>query len=188
MSTQPRSLIRRGEWLVRLLPWLLLLGGAFAVGRYAPDLAMVAGASDVEVKRPPVIEHPWRADLIGQHVRLPDKDLWGRPIPRNRNLFVATVSCSSCGDPSRLIEQLRVSRLRPLVVVSDAFTPEYAKALRDADGIVAIETRAGDVVVPDGMLRHAPQIGLVDASGKIVAVPNSSTPLEEFLRSGGKEE
>lgn len=188
MSTHQRSLVRRGQWLVRLLPWLLLLGGAFAVGRYAPFLAMVAGASDVEVKRPPVIEHPWRGDLVGQQVRLPDEDLWRRPIPRDQNLFVATISCSSCGDPSRLIDQLRVSRLRPVVVVSDAFTPEYAKALRDAEGIVAIETRAGVAIVPDEMLRHAPQIGLVDASGKIVAVPNSSTPLEEFLRSGGKEE
>ncbi|RMG23578.1 MAG: hypothetical protein D6724_07945 [Armatimonadetes bacterium] len=84
--------------------------------------------------------------------------------------------------------QLHQSRLRPVVVVSEAFTPEYAQALRSADGIVAIETRAGDAVVPDQMLRHAPQVALVDAQGKITAVPNSDTPLELFLRLGGKQE
>jgi|GEM_PF-6750555 len=188
MSTQQRTYARRGQWLAQLLPWFLLLGGAFAVGRYAPYLSALAGGSDADVKRNVEVVHPWRDDLVGAHVRLPSKDLWGRSIPSNRPVFVVTISCSSCGDPSSLLKQLHQSHLRPVVVVSEAFTPEYAEALRSAQGVVAVETRAGDAVVPDQMLKHAPQVALVDAQGKITAVPSSDTPLELFLRLGGKQE
>ncbi len=188
MSMRQRTCARRGQWLARLLPWFFLLGGAFTVGRYAPYLSALAGGSDADIKRNVEVVHPWREDLVGAHVRLPSKDFWGKSIPGNRPVFVVTISCTSCGDPASLVKQLHQSRLRPVVVVSEAFTPEYAQALRSADGIVAIETRAGDAVVPDPMLRHAPQVALVDAQGKITAVPNSDTPLELFLRLGGKQE
>ncbi|MER3466377.1 MAG: hypothetical protein C4340_04370 [Armatimonadota bacterium] len=171
-----------------MLPWFLLFGGGFAVGRYAPYLSALAGGSDADVKRSVVVVHPWRDDLVGARVRLPSEDLWGRSIPRNRPVFVVTISCTSCGDPSSLLKQLHQSHLRPVVVVSEAFTPEYAEALRTADGIVALETRVGDAVVPDQMLKYAPQVALVDAQGKITAVPSSATPLELFLRLGGNQE
>jgi hypothetical protein len=132
------------------------------------------------------IVNPWRKDLVGAHVLLPDKDLWGRTIPKNRPCFVPTISCSSCGDPRRLLDLLQQSPIRPVVVASEAFTPKYAEALRSAQGIWAIETGAGDGVVPDPMLQYAPQVAFVDAQGNITAVPSSDMSLEAFIKSGGK--
>lgn len=53
MSTQPRSLMRRGQWLVRLLPWLLLPGGAFAVGGRKVVVSVAVTATD----EGPKLEH-----------------------------------------------------------------------------------------------------------------------------------
>ncbi|HWP30975.1 MAG TPA: hypothetical protein VNK96_04500 [Fimbriimonadales bacterium] len=36
----------------------------------------------------------WRKDLLGKRVNLPSKDVQGYKIPKDRNLFVFSMSCS----------------------------------------------------------------------------------------------
>lgn len=112
---------------------------------------------------------------------LPDRDLFGREIPKARLAVVAMPACSSCAarkfDPLKERTKLR----QPIVVVySETSKDKLPEGLAEQSGIrVVLDPKAE--VFPERVYSKAPLAVSVDGKGKIMEVHPVSVDIESFI-------
>lgn len=161
-----------------LFPWVLVGAGCALIGHFLFTLPLGAPSGSAGTSEE---YSPWRKELVGKRVVLPEKDFLGRPIEKGRSYFAFSLSQSCCMSSKGLIESVSGANLLPVILFAVGGwdrIPQEVLARGDLFRVVFSK----DAEIPEEMIHQASQVVFLSPEGVIQAVLEDKELMREFFR------